>query len=190
MIRKLAVTTLTLLLILSFGCAKKTVMAPPETLGPGASGAPGGEAGDLTATGPAGMPGELGEDGLADGKSGASRTLTEAKFENDDVRFDYDRADISPEATALLDAKAKFLKSKGKTKVVIEGNCDERGSTEYNLALGERRAYAAKEYLQNLGIDPNRVDTVTYGALRPLDPDHTEEAYAKNRRDHFVIIER
>jgi peptidoglycan-associated lipoprotein len=70
----------------------------------------------------------------------------------------------------------------------IEGNCDERGTVEYNLALGEKRANAALDYLVKMGIDPSRISTVSYGKERPMDPGHTEAAWAKNRRDDFVIV--
>jgi peptidoglycan-associated lipoprotein len=70
----------------------------------------------------------------------------------------------------------------------IEGNCDERGTVEYNLALGEKRAKAALDYLVKMGIDPSRISTVSYGKERPMDPGHTEAAWAKNRRDDFVIV--
>ena len=73
-------------------------------------------------------------------------------------------------------------------KIQIEGHCDERGTVEYNLALGERRANSAKRYLTSLGIPENRISTISYGKERPLDPGHNEEAWTKNRRAHFVIL--
>ncbi len=103
------------------------------------------------------------------------------------VYFAYDKADLSEETVAALRANADWLRANSKRKVVIEGNCDERGTVEYNLALGQRRAAAAREYLVSLGIDAARLRTVSYGKERPADPGHGEESWGKNRRDDFVI---
>ena len=104
-----------------------------------------------------------------------------------DVLFDFDKFSLKPESRDTLKELAAWLtKNKGKS-VLIEGNCDERGTTEYNLALGERRAKEAMKYLVELGVDAKRIKTISYGKERPLDPGHTEEAWAKNRRDHFVV---
>ena len=109
-----------------------------------------------------------------------------AKEEFKDVLFDFDKFSLKPESRGTLKELAAWLtKNKGKS-VLIEGNCDERGTTEYNLALGERRAKEAMKYLVELGVDAKRIKTISYGEERPLDPGHTEEAWAKNRRDHFV----
>ncbi len=110
------------------------------------------------------------------------------EFESVDIHFDFDRFNLKPEARKILAEKASFLKAHPGLKVRIEGNCDERGTREYNLALGERRAKAAMDYLVFLGINPERISTISYGEERPLDPRHCEEAWSKNRRDHFVII--
>ena len=75
-----------------------------------------------------------------------------------------------------------------KVKIQIEGHCDERGTAEYNLALGERRSNSAKKYLISLGVPEGRISTISYGKEKPLDPGHNEEAWAKNRRDHFIIL--
>jgi peptidoglycan-associated lipoprotein len=85
---------------------------------------------------------------------------------------------------------AKIVSNHPSLKIQIEGHCDERGSNEYNLALGERRATSAKLYLIKLGVPENRLSTISYGEERPLDPGHNEEAWAKNRRCHFVILSR
>ena len=103
-----------------------------------------------------------------------------------DIHFDFDRYDIHPEDRRILSSNANFLLKNKNVKLVIEGNCDERGTAEYNLALGNRRAKEAMNYLVNLGIDPKKIKTISYGKERPLDPAHDEEAWAKNRRDHFV----
>ncbi len=104
-----------------------------------------------------------------------------------DVRFDFDKYDIKPEAREALKKLGDYLKANKAAKVLIEGNCDERGTAEYNLALGEKRAASAGKYLVSLGVDKRRIKTVSYGKERPLDPGHNEEAWAKNRRDHFVV---
>lgn len=112
------------------------------------------------------------------------------EFENRDVLFPYDSYVLTQEARALLQEKAKFLQQNPELKTLIEGHCDERGTKEYNLALGDRRAQAAKRYLTGLGISPERMKTVSYGKERPVDPAHNEEAWAKNRRAHFVLQEK
>jgi peptidoglycan-associated lipoprotein len=103
-----------------------------------------------------------------------------------DAFFDYDEAGLREDAKAALDGDAKYMESHSGVKVVIEGHCDERGSVEYNLALGEKRARAAKDYLTTYGINAARITTISYGKERPFDPGHTEESWAQNRRAHFV----
>lgn len=105
----------------------------------------------------------------------------------DDVYFSFDRSDLSPDAQAQLKANATWLSANSGENVVLEGNCDERGTTEYNMALGERRAVSSKEYLVSIGVNPSRVSTISYGEERPLDPGHNETAWAKNRRVHFRV---
>jgi peptidoglycan-associated lipoprotein len=108
-------------------------------------------------------------------------------FENDDVQFEFDSANLSMETQDILRRKAEWLKENPRAKVIIEGHCDERGTNEYNLALGDRRAFSAKSFLVDLGISASRLTTVSYGEERPLDPGAGEDAWAKNRRAHFVI---
>lgn len=109
------------------------------------------------------------------------------RFLNQHIHFEFDSAQLTDTAKALLREKADWLKANPGTSIVIEGHCDERGTTEYNLALGERRAAAAKQYLQDLGIGASRMTTVSYGEERPLDPGQNEAAYSKNRRAQFVL---
>ena len=104
-----------------------------------------------------------------------------------DVLFEYDKFSLKPESRDILKQLAEWLTNNRNNIVLIEGNCDERGTTEYNLALGERRAKEAMKYLVELGVDGKRIKTISYGKERPLDPGNTEEAWAKNRRDHFVV---
>ncbi|MGA2518268.1 MAG: peptidoglycan-associated lipoprotein Pal [Thermodesulfobacteriota bacterium] len=105
-----------------------------------------------------------------------------------DIHFDFDKYNIRPGDAEIVRENAALLKKYPKVKVQIEGHCDERGTTEYNLALGERRANSTKKYLISLGISATRISTISYGKERPLDPGHNEEAWAKNRRAHTVIL--
>jgi peptidoglycan-associated lipoprotein len=103
------------------------------------------------------------------------------------ISFDFDRYDIRPGDMEILKENAALLRNHPRVKVQIEGHCDERGTAEYNLALGERRANSTKNYLVSLGISADRLSTISYGEERPLDPRQNEEAWAKNRRAQFVI---
>jgi peptidoglycan-associated lipoprotein len=105
-----------------------------------------------------------------------------------DIRFDFDKYDVRPEDVETLKQNAALLAKNPKVKIQIEGHCDERGTAQYNLALGERRANSAKQYLITLGISADRLGTISYGEEKPADPGHNEEAWAKNRRAHFVIL--
>ena len=109
-------------------------------------------------------------------------------FMSENIYFDFDRSELKPEAQANLKKKAEWLRKNPKFIVRIEGHCDERGTNEYNLALGERRANAAKKYLMELGVPDNRLRTISYGEERPADPGHDEEAWHKNRRDEFKLL--
>ena len=101
--------------------------------------------------------------------------------------FGYDQAEVSAEGQQVLNANAEIMKKYPTWVITIEGHADERGTAEYNLALGERRALAARNYLVSLGIPADRLRTVSYGKEFPFDPARTEEAYQKNRRAHFVV---
>ena len=103
------------------------------------------------------------------------------------VYFDYDSAQINESERSKIESVASSMKG-GSGQVIVEGNCDERGSTEYNLALGERRALAVRAYLVGLGVDGARVQTKSYGEERPVDPGHDESAWSKNRRAEFVVV--
>jgi len=122
----------------------------------------------------------------------ASRTLDDLNRDSPlrPVFFQVDSAELDDAGRAAVGANAEILKKNATWIVTIEGHCDERGSAEYNLALGDRRAVAARTFLVSLGIAPNRVRTVSYGKEFPFDPGHTEEAWSKNRRGHFVITSR
>jgi peptidoglycan-associated lipoprotein len=105
----------------------------------------------------------------------------------DRVFFDYDKSDLSPEARATVEALAAWMNSYPATTIGIEGHCDERGTREYNLALGERRASSVHDYLVALGVAPNRLTTISYGKERPAVLGSNEESWAQNRRDVFVV---
>jgi peptidoglycan-associated lipoprotein len=107
-----------------------------------------------------------------------------------DIHFQFDQYDLTEEARQILTENAKVLSKHPSLKIQIEGHCDERGNSAYNLALGERRAASAKLYLSKLGVQEDRLSTISYGEERPLDPGHAEEAWAKNRRCHFIILSR
>jgi peptidoglycan-associated lipoprotein len=104
-----------------------------------------------------------------------------------DIYFDFDKSSIMPDAREVLKANADYFLKNSAASIVIEGNCDERGTAEYNMALGQRRAQEAKKYLVNLGVKGSKIKTISYGKERPIDPGHDEAAWAKNRRDHFVV---
>jgi len=112
-----------------------------------------------------------------------------ASVSSDKVHFDTDKSDIRPEDQAILQSQAAWLKKYPQVKVTIEGHCDERGTREYNLALGDRRANAAKNYLASLGIDPGRMTTISYGKERPIALGSDEAAWAQNRRAVSVVVE-
>ncbi len=105
----------------------------------------------------------------------------------EDVFFDFDKYNLTPEARATLEKNAAELRRRADVMITIEGHCDERGTKAYNLALGEKRAKAARDYLVSLGIDASRIAIVSYGEERPFDPGHDETAWARNRRAHFVV---
>jgi peptidoglycan-associated lipoprotein len=106
----------------------------------------------------------------------------------EDIFFAFDKYSLTDTAKATLEMNAAKIKNNPNLKVRIEGNCDERGTNEYNMALGERRANSGEKYLINLGVKEEQLSTVSYGEEKPFDPGHNEEAWAKNRRDHFAIV--
>ncbi|MGK5082951.1 peptidoglycan-associated lipoprotein Pal [Bdellovibrionota bacterium FG-1] len=103
------------------------------------------------------------------------------------VHFGYDSSTLDAEAKTVLETNASLLKGKASVKVQVEGHCDHRGGIQYNIALGEKRANAAKSYLVDLGVSADRISTISFGKERPLDTGTSEAAYAKNRRGNFVV---
>lgn len=160
-----------LCLIVALGaCSKKDVVQDEPAFGASGDGAsaPGNESVGTDAGG-------AGDAGIA---SGDLRTAF----------FAYDSYALRGDAREALKFNANWLKEHPSATVQVEGHCDERGTTEYNLALGERRANAAKDYLQKLGIESSRITVISYGEERPNDPGHDESAWAKNRRAAFVLL--
>ena len=128
-------------------------------------------------------PAPLGEDAIA------NRSLDDLNRDSPfkPVFFGLDSADLDDAGRVVASANAQLLRKYSSWVITVEGHCDERGTAEYNIALGERRAVAVKTYLVSIGISPDRIRTVSYGNEFPFDPGHDELAWAKNRRAHFVI---
>lgn len=155
--------------------------------------APGGEMAAPERARPAAYPVDAGPDVQAVGNDGAagvdfpSSDLVGEGGPLSDVRFEYDLANLTDEARATLEKHALWLQGHRDVKVTVEGHCDERGTTEYNLALGEQRARAARDYLTSLGVSGSRMRTVSYGKERPLVVGNDEQTFAQNRRAHFAV---
>lgn len=130
--------------------------------------------------------GELGLEGEPEREVARPRVIVEGV---NDIYFDFDRYLIREDARTSLVGNASLLKGKQFRKIVIEGHCDERGTAEYNLALGERRADAARRYLVSLGIDPSKVSIISFGKEKPFCREHNEACWQQNRRAHFIVTE-
>ena len=160
------------------GCPKK---APPPSEIPPGGGGPGLESNMGERSLPPSDQGKRVEDRLAGG--GESGPLQ-------DIHFNYDSFELSSEARDILRSNANWLQSNMQVKVEIEGHCDDRGTVEYNLALGAKRAKAARDYLVSLGISPERMSTISYGEELPLCHDSNESCWQQNRRVHFLVLNR
>jgi peptidoglycan-associated lipoprotein len=174
-------------LVLSAACKKKPPIARPTPPPP---------AGTTTARPPAPpepvvepSPVTVPPEPAVESSDLSARSLDEINKQSplQPVFYEFDSAEMSADAQAALTSNAEVLKKNATWVVSIEGHCDERGTAEYNLALGERRALAARTYLVSLGIAPDRLRTVSYGKEFPFDPGHSETSWAKNRRAHFVV---
>ncbi len=184
------------LLLFGGGCTKKQVFAPDGGTGSGSDRtvsyppADGSEfsQGDLPAVGSLDDSGRSGMGSMADTASDEYKRLHGRSSEGlSPVYFDFDQAIIRPDMTDRMVVNAQFLQASPNVRIVVEGNTDDRGTNEYNLALAERRAQNTKQYLVRLGIDAARMRTVSYGEERPLFPGQDEDSYAQNRRADFVI---
>ena len=192
------VTSLLVLAAIGSGCAKRpatTQAAAPAPTGTASTMAPGSsQPSTATPSGPSSLqPGGGGATATPTPAPGASQTARpavkgfEAVPELQDIYFDFDKYDIRPSDTRTLDANAAWLKSNPNHLVLIEGHADERGTNEYNLALGERRAKSTMNYLVSQGVQANRITIISYGEERPNCQEHTEACWAKNRRSHFLV---
>jgi peptidoglycan-associated lipoprotein len=179
----LIVAAITLALV--SGCSKKKPPVARPTTPPGASAGGAGTPGPPTAVAePSPVPPEpVAEDSLA------SRDIDQINKNSpfQPIFFAYDSTEIDSAGQQSLNANAELMKKYGSWVITIEGHADERGTAEYNLALGERRAVAARTYLVSLGVPADRLRTVSYGKEFPFDPAHTEAGWAKNRRAQFVV---
>ena len=182
-----------LLILVATGCAKQPATMPASASAPSPSSGSTAASRSQAAAAPSSMSdGGAGRASLGAGTAGATagRVSPREFMENAalrDVNFEFDKYDIRPADAKILDANAAWLKTNARSLLLIEGHCDERGTPEYNLALGERRAKAAMSYLTALGIQANRISIVSYGAERPLCKEHGEACWAKNRRAHFLV---
>jgi len=125
---------------------------------------------------------------VASEEADVSPAPTKILFDKNAIHFEYDKSDILSEDEEILKNKAQYLAAYPDRKIQIEGHCDERGSNQYNLALGERRAHSTKVYLIGLGVKPEQLDTISYGEEKPVDSQSNENAWAKNRRSEFVRL--
>jgi len=188
---RLMIVPAMLLIVVAAGCAKRPATSMASA--PPPSGASGSSSGPGTTVGPA----STSSGSTSSGSTGTSRAATAtvrpqpADFrptaELKDIHFDFDKYDIRAGDARMLDANAAWLKSNTNLLVLIEGHCDERGTNEYNLALGERRAKATVNYLVSQGVAQSRLSIISYGEERPLCTDHNEACWAKNRRAHFLV---
>lgn len=177
-----------ILILISMGCAQKTVQIPPsdqqhlQSIQQGKY--------DFQGDGKI-KEGEILEEELArrererlrDASSYARKDFMQFK----DILFDFDSYSIKNEYVVQLDAMVNWLKQNKDMKITVEGHCDEKGTVEYNLALGQKRAEAVKAHFTRSGVDASRINTISYGKELPVDPGHNEEAWAKNRRASFKL---
>jgi len=185
---KWAVLALSVAALVAAGCAKKQTVKSE-----GAQGAPG----EVSAPAPAPIseapakeapPAPMAVTPAMPPAAAPGVAVTEEKISRfDDVRFDFDKSVVKEDGRKTCQIVADYLKAHPNAQMLIEGHCDERGTAEYNMALGERRATAVMTYLVSLGVPKGTLSTVSFGKERPLDPGHNEEAWAKNRRAHFVL---
>jgi len=169
------------LLLFAVGCGKKEMVKSTDTA-PGMTPPPV-EAQEQISSET--LPPEGTQTAMAEAEAGVAVTM-EKPSEFSDIHFDFDQSFIREEDKPTLREVADFMKANPSASILIEGHCDERGTAEYNIALGERRAESAKSYLVSLGVKPGDLPTVSFGEEKPLDPGHDEAAWAQNRRAHFV----
>ena len=171
---KLAALLLSLLLVLSVSCQKKTVAVENQSKSIAQQGGY--------------------EASTADQFNAGEKTLDSSTVTGDsdivmkeDIFFEFDKSTLTPDAIETLTKNGQWLRTNSDVAITIEGHCDERGTNAYNLSLGERRAESVKTFLTDLGIDRSRMTTISYGEERPFDQGHGETAWSRNRRAHFLI---
>ncbi len=182
-----------LLALVAFGCAKRPATSMASVPAPsGAVGSTGSAMSPASVAGPAAASSSSSTSGggmsraataTARPQPGTFRATTDLK----DIHFDFDKYEIRPADAKTLDANAAWLKGNASMLVLIEGHCDERGTNEYNISLGERRAKATMNYLISQGVAQSRVSIISYGEERPVCTDHNEACWAKNRHAHFLV---
>lgn len=171
-----AVLLVSSILVLTVSCQKKTVAVEP------------GSTSTAQEQGPAGATSNTANAaGQTPGTSVAASTNRSDPVLREDVYFDFDKATLTPAARETLAKNGEWLRLNSDVLITIEGHCDQRGTNDYNLALGDRRAESVKTFLADLGIDRSRMTTISYGEERPADQGHGEAAWARNRRAHFAI---
>ncbi len=174
---KLAILLVSSVLVLTVSCQKKTVAVEKEAILTGQ------EEGSVAA--PIEETSQVGEEALD--TPAASKASEPEIVMQEDIFFDFDKATLSPAAREILTKNGEWLRIKSDVLITIEGHCDERGTNDYNLALGDRRAESVKTFLTDLGIERSRITTISYGEEHPAVPGHSESAWTKNRRAHFLI---
>lgn len=185
--RYMTLLSIIILALLGSGCSPKVIQ--PTISGPGAAEKGTGPAETIKMGENDYQEGKIKEEELAKRETIKGRTLDELATTAPlkDIFFDYDSYLIRPDHIPTLNEIAKWLKENDGLKIIVEGHCDERGTVEYNLVLGQKRAESVKSYLVKAGIDEKRIRTISYGKEVPIDPGHNEAAWAKNRRVHFEL---
>jgi peptidoglycan-associated lipoprotein len=173
-----------LFILVSFGCQKRAITQPevPQT----------GQQTDMTQSSK--VPEKISEQRVGskvdsiESKDISSKSAEEKEGMFADVYFDFDKYDLNDTYKPIVKSVSSWMLKNINSRLSIEGHCDERGTNEYNLALGDRRARSVKDYLVSLGIPSSRIDTISYGEEKPVCREHSEECWAKNRRAHFVVL--
>jgi len=174
-----AITLIILCFLFIFGCAERKVYMP--------EGKPSGEVTQKEEKKEVEKQKPVEEETLSSAQ--ISELIRKLQEEIKDIHFDFDKYDIRQDDIPTLKKVATVLQKYPKLKVIIEGHCDERGTNEYNFALGQKRANSAKQYLITLGVPSSKIDIISYGEEKPLCNEHNEDCWQKNRRAHFVFIE-
>jgi peptidoglycan-associated lipoprotein len=189
---RMAYCGLLMMLSVALGCAPTATTKPPPAASgtDSASANPSGAARSGDGQGGGTKESDVSSSGSLKALQEGKPPITPASSPLKDAFFDFDRYDLSTDARAVLRANADWLKSNSSVRVDIEGHCDERGTNEYNLALGAKRAQAARDYLVSLGIAPDRLSTTSYGEEIPVCQEHTEDCWRQNRRARFVVVQR